>query len=50
MEELQKDLDELIKSYHNERTNQGKMCCKRTLLDTLLDGQSIWAQKNLAQI
>ncbi len=50
MEKLQKDLDELIKSYHNKRTNQGKICCERTLLDTLLAGQSICALKNLAQI
>lgn len=50
MEELQKDLDEWMKYYNNERTHQGKMCCGRTPLETLLDGQSIWAEKNLAQI
>jgi len=26
------------------------MCCGRTPLETMLDGQSVWAQKNLAQI
>ncbi|CAM3597258.1 Transposase [Vibrio aquimaris] len=26
------------------------MCCGRTPLETLLDGKSIWAEKNLAQI
>ena len=50
MEELQKDLDEWIHYYNNERTHQGKMCCGRTPMETLLDGQSVWAEKNLAQI
>jgi len=50
MEELQKDLDEWIDFYNNERTHQGKMCCGRTPMETLLDGKSIWAEKNLAQI
>lgn len=50
LEELQKDLDEWINYYNNERTHQGKMCCGRTPMETLLDGKSIWAEKNLAQI
>ncbi len=50
MEELQKDLDEWIETYNNERTHQGKMCCGRTPMETLLDGKSVWADKNLAQI
>ncbi|SFK73874.1 hypothetical protein SAMN05216302_101410 [Nitrosomonas aestuarii] len=50
MEELQKDLDEWMKYYNNERTNQGKMCCGRTTLEILLDGKSIWVDKNLTQI
>ena len=50
MEELQKDLDIWIESYNNNRTHQGKMCCGRTPMATLLDGKSIWAEKNLAQI
>jgi len=50
LDELQIDLDEWIKTYNNDRTHQGKMCCGRTPLDTLLDGKSIWAEKNLAQI
>lgn len=50
LEELQKDLDEWIKYYNNERTHQGKMCCGRTPLETLLDGKRIWVEKNLAQI
>lgn len=50
LEELQKDLDEWLAFYNNERTHQGKMCCGRTPMDTLLDGKSIWTEKNLAQI
>lgn len=50
MEELQKDLDEWIAYYNNDRTHQGKMCCGRTPMETLLDGKTIWAEKNLAQI
>ena len=48
--ELQKDLDEWIKYYNNDRTHQGKMCCGRTPIETLMDGKTIWAEKNLAQI
>jgi hypothetical protein len=50
MEELQKDLDEWMDYYNNQRTHQGKMCCGRTPIETLEDGKSIWAEKNLAQI
>ena len=50
MEELQKDLDEWMAYYNNERTHQGKVCCGRTPIDTLNDGKSVWAEKNLAQI
>ncbi len=50
LEELQKDLDEWIHYYNNARTHQEKMCCGRTPQDTLIDGKSIWAEKNLAQI
>lgn len=50
IDSLQKDLDEWIESYNNDRTHQGKMCCGRTPMATLLDGKTIWAEKNLAQI
>jgi len=50
LDDLQRDLDEWINDYNNERTHQGKMCCGRTPLATLLDGKRIWAEKNLAQI
>lgn len=39
LEELQKDLDEWIAYYNNERTHQGKMCCGRTSHETLIDGK-----------
>lgn len=50
LETLQKDLDEWLIYYNNNRTHQGKMCNGRTPMDTLLDGKRIWAQKNLNQI
>ncbi len=50
LEMLQKDLDEWLDYYNNERTHQGKMCCGRTPMETLIDGKKIWAEKNLAQI
>ena len=50
LEMLQKDLDEWLDNYNNERTHQGKMCCGRTPMETLIDGKQIWAEKNLAQI
>jgi len=50
LEELQKDLDQWINYYNNDRTHQGKVCCGRTPMETLIDGKSIWAEKNLAQI
>ena len=50
LEALQKDLDEWLEYYNNERTHQGKMCCGRTPMETLTDGKKIWAEKNLAQI
>ncbi|MDC9750992.1 IS481-like element ISSod13 family transposase [Proteus mirabilis] len=50
LEELQKDLDEWLSYYNNERTHQGKMCNGRTPVDTLIDGKRIWAEKNLTRI
>ncbi|HMU68063.1 MAG TPA: IS481 family transposase [Cellvibrionaceae bacterium] len=50
LDDLQRDLDEWIDYYNEERTHQGKMCCGRTPLATLLEGKHIWAEKNLAQI
>lgn len=50
LETLQSDLDEWLAHYNNERTHQGKMCCGRTPMETLLDGKRIWAEKNLNQM
>ncbi|WNZ54267.1 IS481 family transposase [Microbulbifer sp. MKSA007] len=45
IEDLQKDLDEWLTYYNNERTHQGKKCCGRTPMATLEDGKSIWKEK-----
>jgi transposase InsO family protein len=45
VDELQIDLDKWLKWYNEERTHQGKMCCGRTPLQTLLDGKEIVRQK-----
>jgi len=45
IESIQKDLDEWICFYNNERTHQGKMCCGRTPINTLIDGKQIWKEK-----
>ncbi|KAB8305219.1 hypothetical protein EH228_19255 [Erwinia endophytica] len=41
---------EWLAYYNDERTHQGKMCCGRTPMETLLDGKRIWAEKNLSQM
>jgi transposase InsO family protein len=45
LDELQIDLDKWLKWYNEERTHQGKMCCGRTPMQTLLDGKEIVRQK-----
>src|ERR1043166_5909857 len=45
LDELQKDLDAWLYYYNHERTHQGKMCCGRTPMETLLDGKKIWKEK-----
>lgn len=47
MASLQNDLDEWLVYYNNERTHQGKMCCGRTPMETLIDGKKIWQEKLL---
>lgn len=46
--QLQADLDEWLVYYNLHRTHQGKMCCGRTPMETLLDGKRIWTEKNLS--
>lgn len=50
MDTLQKDLDDWLNYYNNERTHQGKVCNGRTPMETLLNGKLIWDGKNLNQI
>jgi len=45
IEDLQSDLDEWLKYYNYDRTHQGKMCCGRTPIETLIDGKEVWKDK-----
>jgi transposase InsO family protein len=45
LEALQHDLDAWIERYNVERTHEGKMCCGRTPLATMLAGKEIWDEK-----
>ena len=45
IEDLQKDPDEWLYDYNHERTHQGKMCCGRTPIQTLIDGKEVWHDK-----
>lgn len=45
LEELQNDLDQWLNEYNNDRTHQGKMCCGRTPMQTLLEGKKIVREK-----
>ncbi len=45
LDELQKDLDDWLENYNHQRTHQGKMCCGRTPMDTLLGGKKICQEK-----
>ncbi|WP_321403488.1 IS481 family transposase [Maridesulfovibrio sp.] len=47
-EELQTDLDIWIDEYNTQRSHQGKMCCGRTPLATMLDGKELWNDKVLS--
>ena len=48
LESLQRDLDQWIDDYNTKRTHQGKMCCGRTPMQTMIDGKAIWKEKKLA--
>lgn len=45
LEDLQADLDIWIEHYNVERTHQGKMCCGRTPMQTMLAGKEAWDEK-----
>ena len=44
------DLDEWLNHYNTERTHQGKMCCGRTPIETMISGKQIWKEKFISQI
>lgn len=48
IDELQLDLDRWLREYNEDRTHQGKMCCGRTPMQTLLDARQAVADKRLA--
>lgn len=41
LEILQTDLDNGLNHHNTERTHQGKMCCGRTPMQTLIEGKQI---------
>lgn len=43
--ELQDDLDNWIRDYNVERTHQGKMCCGRTPMATMIAGKEVYDAK-----
>ena len=45
IEELQHDLDDWMVYYNSTRTHQGKMCCGRTPMQTLIDAKEVWDDK-----
>ena len=45
LEDLQKDLDEWLQQYNNDRTHQGKMCNGRTPMETFIDGKTVCQEK-----
>ncbi len=45
IDQLQNDLDEWLDYYNNRRTHQGKICCGRTPMQTMMDGKQIWQEK-----
>ena len=45
IDELQTDLDDWINYYNSQRTHQGKMCCGRTPMQTLMDAKEVWDDK-----
>ena len=47
VEELQKDLDEWLEHYNNQRTHQGKRCQGRTPTETFMASLELARQKNL---
>ena len=42
---LQVDPDEWLHHYNHTHKHQGKMCCGRTPIETMIDGKEIWKKK-----
>ena len=45
LEELQKDLDDVMRNYNQERTNQGKRCRGKTQYETFIEGFELYKNK-----
>lgn len=45
LDELQTDLDDWIRYYNQDRTHQGKVCCGRTPMQTMIDGKEAYNEK-----
>jgi len=45
LEELQADLDDWVRYYNHDRTHQGKVCCGRTPMQTMIDGKEAYNEK-----
>ena len=45
IEQLQEDLDLWIDEYNSQRSHQGKMCCGRTPLATMMEAKPLWDEK-----
>jgi len=50
LEDLQREVDQYLEHYNEQRTHQGKMCCGRTPMTTFEDGKKLWEEKNINQI
>jgi len=44
LDSLQADLDAWMDEYNTKRTHQGKMCCGRTPMETMIDGKQLWTK------
>jgi hypothetical protein len=42
---IETNSDEWLHHYNHERTHQGKICCGRTPIQTMIDGKEIWKEK-----
>ena len=45
IEELQKDVDEWIKEYNENRSHSGKYCYGKTPMETFIEGKKIVKEK-----